>query len=256
MLSEGVVGLHFLVQHAVDPFADAVQQTEGLLDRPAEGLNVRYKGRGAVLVVLCAGNGIEGAPVCIAVQDFVWHLNEEAALGGALGVDGYGGADVASRLDIFARLRGDGHVYGGMRRGPRLRAGEEVLDQGAEAVELGRGGVPAEEDFAGRGFECQGQHVLLVFHVHLDLVLLFGVGDGEARSDFDLGAIFRAGADEGADDTCGLGGFTGVSSDSMVEDGKNGLLSEREKDMSVDRLGPDCGFNNSDAIGLLGILLL
>lgn len=66
-LSEGVVGLDFLVQNAVDPFADAVQQAEGLLDRVAEGLDIRDKRSGSGLVVLCAGNGVEGASVCIAV---------------------------------------------------------------------------------------------------------------------------------------------------------------------------------------------
>lgn len=151
------------------------------------------------------------------------HLDEETALGGALGVDCYRSADVASGLDILARLRGDGHVDGGMGRSAGLSAGEEVLDQGAEAVELGGGGVPPEENFAGRGLQRQGQHVLLVFHIYLDLVLLFGVGDGKARADFDFGAIFGAGADEGADDTRGLRGFTAVSSGGVVEDGEDGL---------------------------------
>lgn len=107
-------------------------------------------------------------------------LDKQAALRGSLGVDCHGSADVASRLDVLAGFRGDGHVDGGVGGGSSFCAGEEVLDQGAEAVQLGRGGVPSEEDLAGGSLECQGQHVLLVFHVHLDLILLFGVGDGKA----------------------------------------------------------------------------
>lgn len=107
------------------------------------------------------------------------NLDEKAALGSSLGVDGHGGADVASRLDILAGLCRDGEVDGGVREGAGIRSGEEVLDQGAEAVELVGSGVPAEEGLAGSGLEDQGEHVLLVFDVDLDLVLLFGMGDSE-----------------------------------------------------------------------------
>lgn len=154
-------------------------------------------------------------------------LDEEAALGSALGVDGDGGADVAPRLDVLAGLCGDGEVDGGVGEGAGVRGGEEVLDQGAEAVELVRGGVPAQQRLAGRGLEHQGQHVLLVFDVDLDLVLLLGVGDGEARPHLDLGAIFGAGAYQGANDPRGLGVFTDVASDGMVEDGEDSLEAGR-----------------------------
>ena len=150
------------------------------------------------------------------------NLDEEAAVGSPLGVDGDGSADVASGLDVLAGLGGDGHVDGGVGEGARVRATEEVLDEGAEAVELVRGGVPAEEVLAGGGLEGQGEHVLLVLDIDLDLVLLLGVRDGEAGADLDFGAIFRAGADEGADDSGGLG-VSDVSSDGVVEDGEDGL---------------------------------
>lgn len=163
------------------------------------------------------------------------YLHEEAALGGALRVDGHGGADVASGLDILAGLGGNGHVDGGVRGGAGLSAGEEVLDQGAEAVEFGGGGVPAEEDLAGGGLEGQGEHVLLVFDIDLDLVLLFGVGDGEARADFDFSAIFGAGADKGTDYAGGLGIFAGVSSNGVVEDREDSLLcGERRRALVYD----------------------
>ena len=154
------------------------------------------------------------------------HLDEEAALGGALRVDGDGGADVAAGLDALAGVGGDGEVDGRVGEGARVRAGEEVLDEGAEAVELERGGVPAEERLAGVGLEGQGEHVLLVLDIDLDLVLLLGVGNGEARADLDLGAVFGTGADEGADDTAGLGRIADVSSYGVVEDGEDSLSGQ------------------------------
>jgi hypothetical protein len=65
--------------------------------------------------------------------------------------------------------------------------------------------------------------VLLVFDINFDLILLFGVRDGEARANFDFGAIFGAGADEGTDYAGRLSIFSRVSSDSVVEDGEDGL---------------------------------
>lgn len=90
-----------------------------------------------------------------------------------------------------------------------------------------RGGVPAQQRLAGRGLEHQGQHVLLVLDVDLDLVLLLGVGDGEAGPHLDLGAIFGTGAYQGANDPRGLGVFTDVASDGMVEDGEDSLEAGR-----------------------------
>lgn len=151
------------------------------------------------------------------------HLDEEAAFGGALGIHGDGRADVAPRLDVLARFRRDGHVDGRMGRRARLGTGEEVLDEGTEAVELRRCRVPSEEGLARGGLECEGQHVLLVLNVHLDLVFFFRVRDGEACPHLSLAAIFRSGADEGSYDASGLSIFAGVSPDGVVENGKDGL---------------------------------
>lgn len=216
VLAQGVVGLGVLVEDAVDPLADAVEEADGLLDGLAEVLDVGDEGGGARLGVLCAGDGLEGAALGVAVLHLVGHLDEEAALGGALGVDGDGGADVAPRLDGPARVGGEGEVDGRVGEGARVGAGEEVLDEGAEGVELERGRVPAEEGLARVGLEGQGQHVLLVLDVDLDLVLLLGVGDGEARAHLDLGAILGARAHEGADDAGRLGGFADVAAGGMV----------------------------------------
>jgi hypothetical protein len=54
------------------------------------------------------------------------------------------------------------------------------------------------------------------------LVLLLGVGDGEARANLNFGAIFRSGADEGADNSGGLG-ISDVSSNGVVEDREDSL---------------------------------
>lgn len=160
------------------------------------------------------------------------NLDEKAALGSSLGVDGHRGADVASCLDILAGLCGDGEVDGGVREGAGVRGGEEVLDQSAEAVELVGGGVPAEQGLAGRGLEDQGEHVLLVFDIDLDLVLLLGMGDGEARANLDLGSIFGAGAYQGANDPGGLGVFTDISSNGVIEDGEDSLATVTHQPMN------------------------
>lgn len=160
-------------------------------------------------------------------------LDEKAALGSSLGVDGHGGADVASCLDILAGLCGDGEVDGGVREGAGVRGGEEVLDQGAEAVEFVGGGVPAEQGLAGGGLEDQGEHVLLVFDIDLDLVLLLGMGDGEARANLDFGSIFGAGAYQGANDPGGLGVFTDISSNGVIEDGEDSLATVTHQPMNL-----------------------
>lgn len=98
----------------------------------------------------------------------------------------------------------------------------EVLDEGGEGVEVAAGGVPADEDFAGVCAEVEGQHLLLVVHVDLDLLGGFGVGDGVAVADLDFGAILAAGAEEGADDALLVGG----AAEGVVEYGEDGLGSE------------------------------
>lgn len=95
----------------------------------------------------------------------------------------------------------------------------EVLDEGGEGVEVAAGGVPADEDLAGVGAEVQGEHLLLVVHVDLDLLGRLGVGDGIAVADLDFGAIFAAGAEEGADDAL----LVGRAAQRVVEDGEDGL---------------------------------
>jgi hypothetical protein len=64
--------------------------------------------------------------------------------------------------------------------------------------------------------------VLLVVHVDLDLLGRLGVGDGIAVADLDLGAVLRAGAEQGTDDALLVGG----AADRVVEDGEDGLGGE------------------------------
>ena len=108
------------------------------------------------------------------------HLHEETALGSALSVDGDRSADVAAGLETLASIGRDGQVNRRMGECAGVGAAEEVLDEGAEAVEFEGCGVPAEQGLAGIGLERQGEHRLLVVNIDLDLVLLFGVRDGEA----------------------------------------------------------------------------
>ncbi len=87
-----------------------------------------------------------------------------------------GGADVGLGLDGAASLGADGQVDCRVGEGACLGAGEEVLDQGREAIELMAGGVPAQQGLRGRGAQGQRQHVLPVLDIDLDLVLVLGVG--------------------------------------------------------------------------------
>lgn len=225
VLAEGVVGLLLLIEDAVNPLADALDEVGALLNGAGQALNVRNDGGDAVLGVLGHGDGLEGATLGVTVHQLVGHLDEEAALGGALGIDGDRGGNVAAGLDVGGRVGADGQVDGGVGEGAGVRGGEEVLDQGGEGVELVRSSVPTQKGFARGGLEGEGEHVLLVVDVHLDLVLVLGVRDGEAGANLNLGAIFGAGADEGADNAGRLG-IADVSSNGMVEDGEDGLQGE------------------------------
>lgn len=77
-----------------------------------------------------------------------------------------------------------------VRESSGLRASEEVLDQGAEAIEGKVGRVPSQKHFARVRLQLQSEHVLLVFNIYLDLVFVLGVRDGEAISNFHLDTIF------------------------------------------------------------------
>ncbi len=162
------------------------------------------------------------------------HLDEETALGGAFGIDGDRRGDVGAQLDIGARLSRHGQVHGGVGERAGLGRGEEILDQGAEAVQLGRCRVPTEQDLAGVGLEVEGQHVLLVLDIDLDLVLVLGMGDGEGRDHGDVAAILGPAADQGADDARRRGWCGGdVTADGMVEDGEDGLEKREERAQSA-----------------------
>jgi hypothetical protein len=82
----------------------------------------------------------------------------------------------------------------------------EVLDEGGEGVEVAAGRIPANEDLAGICAEVERKHLLLVVHVHLDLLSILGMGDGVAVADLDLGAIFAAGSEESANNAFLVGG--------------------------------------------------
>lgn len=179
-MADNVIGLLVFVKNTVDPLACSVKKADSLLDRSSKTLDIGDERGCSGLGVLCAGDGLESASVGVTIEDLVRDLDEEAAVGSTLSVDSNGSADVASRLNILARLGRDGHVNSGVGESAGVRAAEEVLDEGAEAVELVRSGVPAEQGLATVGLEGQGKHVFLVLDIDLDLVLLLGVGDGKA----------------------------------------------------------------------------
>jgi hypothetical protein len=71
----------------------------------------------------------------------------------------------------------------------------------------------------------KGKHLLLVVHIYLDLLGRLGVGNGVAVADFNLGAIFAAGAEEGANDAFLVGG----AAEGVVEDGEDGLFKTGQR---------------------------
>lgn len=234
-LAQGLVGVALLVEDLADVAGAALQQVLGLGDGGGEGLDVRDERGLARLVVGRSSNSLEGGAVRVALGQPVGHLDEEARLGRAVGVNGSRGGDVRVGLDVLAWLGGDGQVNGGVGEGARLGGGEEVLDEGGEAVELEAGGVPTQQGLARAGLEGQLQHGALVLNVDLDLLLILDVGDGEGVAHLDLSAILGPHAYQGANDA-GLGCvwrgvFWGsvVAADGMVENGEDCLESGDKK---------------------------
>lgn len=218
-LAEGARRLGLLVQDVVDVVGDAVEHLQDLLDGALQRLNVGEDGLLAALGVLGSGDELQTALLGLTVLDLVGHGDEQAAVGGALGGDANGGGDVGAGLDVLAGDGGHGQVDGRVRPGAVALLAVEVLDQGGEGVELGRRGVPADQDLARVGAQVQLQHLLLVVHVDLDLLLGLGVGDGVAVADLDLGAILAADTEQGADDAL----LVGVAAQRVVKDGEESL---------------------------------
>ena len=108
-------------------------------------------------------------------------------------------------VDVGAWVGGDGEVDGGVRVGAFVGGGVVVLDEGGVHVEVGVGGVPADEDLSGIGAEVEREHSFLILNVDFYcIVFVDGVADGEGGVDGDGGIggrVFAAGAEEGADDT-------------------------------------------------------
>lgn len=232
VLAERVVAVALLVEHLADEAGNALEQIGDGFEGLGEVLNVGDNRGGARLGVGGGGDRAQGAALGVGEEELVGYLDEEARLGGALGADSHGSGDVRLGVDGRAGLGADGQVDGRVGEGAGLGGGEEVLDQGAEAVELVRGGVPTQKGLAGVGLESQGQHVLLVLDVHLNLVLVLGVGDGEGGADFDLAAVLAADTHEGTNHPCRLG-VAVITSDGMVDDGEDSLVGEESEGLHV-----------------------
>jgi hypothetical protein len=65
----------------------------------------------------------------------------------------------------------------------------------------------------------QGEHLLVVFHIDLDLVLGFGVAHSEGGSDLNFTSILRACSQQCTDDAF----LVGITAQRVVEDGEDGL---------------------------------
>ena len=218
-LSQSRARLGLLVQNVADVVRDTLNHLENLLDGALQRLNIGLQHLRTVLSVLCARDQLETAAVSLAVLDLVGNGNEQAAVGSALGGDTNGSRDVGLGLNVLSRYSGDSQVNGGVGPGAVALLAVEVLDEGGEGVQVGRGGIPAEENFLGVCAEVQLQHLLLVVHVDLDLLLGLGVGNGVAVADLDFSSIFRADTEKSADNALLVLG----SAERVVEDCENGL---------------------------------
>jgi hypothetical protein len=215
-------GLSLLVENVVDVVGDALEHVQDVPDGVLELVEVGRNFGDPVLLVLGGRDELQARLLGLAVLDFVGNGDEQARVGGALGGDTNGGGDVCPRLDLLARLGGDSQVDSGVRPCAVALLAVEVLDEGGEGVQVAAGGVPADEDLAGIRAQVQGEHLLLVVHVDLDLLGRLGVGDGIAVADLDLSAVFAAGAEEGSNDAL----LVGRAAEGVVEDGEDGLESQ------------------------------
>lgn len=110
---------------------------------------------------------------------------------------------------------------GGMGPGAVALLAVEVLDEGGKGVEVAARRIPANQHLPGVCAQVEGEHLLLVIHVDLDLLGGFRVGDSVAVADLDFGAIFAAGAEESANYTFLVGG----AAERVVEYGEDGLVT-------------------------------
>lgn len=190
VLTQGVVWLALLVNNFADPPRHTVEEVNGRLHGANKALDIGRQRCCLRFVILGRRDELESRSLGVVVSDLVGYLDEEAALGSALGVDCDGGGDVGLELNVGTRIRRYGQVYGRVRECAGLRAGEEVLDEGAEAVKFVRCCVPSEKGLARRRLQVEVEHVLLVLDIHLDLILVLGVGNGEGGGDGKFAAIF------------------------------------------------------------------
>jgi hypothetical protein len=215
-------GRSLLVEDVVDVVGDALEHVQDVPDGVLKLVEVGRNLSNPVLLVLGGRDELQPRLLGLAVFDFVGNGDEQARVGGTLGCDTNGGGDVCPRLDLLAGLGRNSQVDGRVWPCAVALLAVEVLDEGGEGVQVTAGGVPADEDLTGVRAQVQGEHLLLVVHVDLDLLGRLGVGDGIAVADLDLSAVFAAGAEESSDDALLVGG----AAEGVVEDGENGLGSQ------------------------------
>lgn len=234
-LAQSRAGLGLLIQNVAHVVGDTLNHLEDLLNGALQRLNVGLQHLRTVLSFLGSRNQLETTALGLAVLDLVRNGDEQAAIGSALGGDTNGCRDVCLGLNVLSGHGGDGQVDGGVGPGAVALLAVEVLDEGGEGVQVGRGGVPAEQDLLGVCAKVQLQHLLLVVHVDLDLLLGLGVGDSVAVADLDFCAIFRTNTEQSTDNALLVLG----SAERVVEDCENGLGLDADVQRSGRGLGAD-----------------
>jgi hypothetical protein len=223
-LTHGGGGGGLLINDRLDISRHTVNHSQNLLNRALQRLNIRHHAGRALLSILSVGNGLETALISLAISELVGNGNEGGAVGSPLSGDTDGGRDVGPGLEILAGLGRNGQVNGGVRPCAVTLAAVEVLDQGGESVELGSGGVPTDENLARVGLQVESEHLLVVFHIDLNLVLGLRVAHGERGAHFDLTSILRSCSQQGTDDTF----LVGVAAERVVEN-REDSLSKQDK---------------------------
>jgi hypothetical protein len=168
---------------------NSVNHIQSLLDSLFESKHIVEDWSVSIFVVLGGSNGLQTGLLSILVADLVWDWKEEAAVGSSVGGDTNWGGDVSV----------DGNVLAGLGRKSKVDSwvwvcsvtlrGIEVLDEGREGVQLGRGSVPrspnvstktvaitrsnrsipSDQDLLWVCLEMQRKHLLVVVHINLYL---------------------------------------------------------------------------------------
>lgn len=228
VLTQGRRSRSLLVNDRLNVAGNTVDHAQNILNRTLQSLDISEDVGTTLLSITGRSNSLQTTLLGLTVADLVRDGDEGGAVGGSLRGHTDGGGDVGASLDVLSSLGGDGQVNGRVRPCAITLAAVEVLDQSGKGVQLGRGGVPTHEHFLGVGLQVQRKHLLLVFHVHFNLVCRLRVSNSEGAADFHLGSILGSGSQQSTDDTL----LVSVATEGVVQD-REECLAQRVSTMTL-----------------------